>query len=52
MREALETAGIDRVAARDAVEHKDVDISLALLRDTSAAPAPREGEGGSRPATA
>ena len=36
LRDALEAAGIDRAAARDAVSRKDVDISLALLGEARA----------------
>ena len=37
LRDALEAAGIDRDAAREAVSRKDVDISLALLGEAPAA---------------
>ena len=40
LRDALETAGIDRDAARDAVSRKDVDISLALLGEARAIDGP------------
>ena len=43
LKDALETAGIDRDAARDAIEHKDVDISMALLGDSPDVAVPSEG---------
>lgn len=48
LRTALESAGIDPLEARELVNRKDVDISLALLGGTSGAGAPGTGPPGAK----